>query len=96
MLCVVSKGETDGPPRENATLVNHHRSQPDHVVHFGEQRSAPYSMVDRKHGIFTQANNVLGNINVLYAIQEHALCLLVIYHCMTIKAAGHLRHCLCT
>ena len=72
MLRVVSKGETDGPPRENATLVNHHRSQPDHVVHFGEQRSAPYSMVDRKHGIFTQANNVLGNINVLYAIQEHA------------------------
>jgi UDP-sulfoquinovose synthase len=52
--------------------------QPDAVVHFAEQRSAPYSMIDRKHAVFTQANNVLGTINLLYAIKETApLCHLV-------------------
>jgi len=44
--------------------------QPEHVVHFGEQRSAPYSMIDRSHAVFTQHNNVIGNINVMYAIKE--------------------------
>jgi UDP-sulfoquinovose synthase len=44
--------------------------QPDAVVHFAEQRSAPYSMIDRKHAIFTQVNNVAGTLNVLFAIQE--------------------------
>lgn len=43
---------------------------PAHVVHFGEQRSAPYSMIDRQHAVFTQTNNVVGTINVLYAIKE--------------------------
>lgn len=43
---------------------------PDSVVHFGEQRSAPYSMIDRQHAVFTQHNNVIGTINVLYAIKE--------------------------
>eukprot|EP00873_Tetraselmis_striata_P011480 jgi/Tetstr1/431744/TSEL_002233.t1 len=44
--------------------------QPEHVVHFGEQRSAPYSMIDRQRAVFTQHNNVIGNINVMYAIKE--------------------------
>lgn len=44
--------------------------KPDHVVHFGEQRSAPYSMIDRQHAVYTQQNNVMGTINVLYAIKE--------------------------
>jgi UDP-sulfoquinovose synthase len=43
---------------------------PDAIVHFGEQRSAPYSMIDREHAVFTQANNVLGNLNLLYAMKE--------------------------
>ena len=43
--------------------------QPDAVVHFGEQRSAPYSMIDRNHAVFTQHNNVIGTINVLFAIK---------------------------
>lgn len=42
---------------------------PDHIVHFGEQRSAPYSMIDRQRAVFTQHNNVIGTINVLYAIK---------------------------
>jgi len=44
--------------------------QPDAVVHFAEQRSAPYSMMDRKHAVFTQVNNVVGTLNLLFAIQE--------------------------
>jgi UDP-sulfoquinovose synthase len=44
--------------------------EPDAIVHFAEQRSAPYSMIDRKHAVFTQTNNVVGTLNILYAIRE--------------------------
>jgi UDP-sulfoquinovose synthase len=44
--------------------------EPDAIVHYGEQRSAPYSMIDRDHAVFTQVNNVVGTLNVLYAIKE--------------------------
>jgi UDP-sulfoquinovose synthase len=46
------------------------RQRPDAIVHFAEQRSAPYSMIDREHAVFTQRNNVLGTLNVLFAIHE--------------------------
>jgi len=45
--------------------------RPEAVVHFAEQRSAPYSMIDRKHAVFTQVNNVVGNLNLLFAIQQY-------------------------
>src|SRR6185437_13944876 len=44
--------------------------EPDAVVHFAEQRAAPYSMIDRKHAVYTQTNNVVGTLNLLYAIAE--------------------------
>jgi UDP-sulfoquinovose synthase len=47
-------------------------AQPEAIVHYAEQRSAPYSMIDREHAYFTQHNNVMGNLNLLYAIREHA------------------------
>ncbi len=43
---------------------------PEAIVHFAEQRSAPYSMIDRKHAVFTQVNNVVGTLNVLFAMRE--------------------------
>jgi len=43
---------------------------PEAVVHFAEQRSAPYSMIDRQHAVFSQMNNVVGTLNVLFAIKE--------------------------
>jgi UDP-sulfoquinovose synthase len=46
--------------------------RPDAVVHFAEQRAAPYSMIDRQHAVFTQVNNVVGTLNLLFAIREHA------------------------
>jgi UDP-sulfoquinovose synthase len=45
-------------------------SAPDAIVHFGEQRSAPYSMIDREHAVYTQVNNVVGTLNLMYAIAE--------------------------
>lgn len=39
--------------------------QPEAIVHFAEQRSAPYSMIDRKHAVFTQTNNIVGTLNIL-------------------------------
>ena len=44
--------------------------EPEAIVHFAEQRSAPYSMIDRKHAVFTQVNNVVGTLNVLFAMRE--------------------------
>ena len=44
--------------------------EPEAIVHFAEQRSAPYSMIDRKHAVFSQVNNVVGTLNVLFAIKQ--------------------------
>lgn len=46
------------------------QERPEAFVHFAEQRSAPYSMIDREHAVYTHENNVIGNLNVLYAIKE--------------------------
>jgi UDP-sulfoquinovose synthase len=46
--------------------------RPDAVVHYGEMPSAPYSMKDRDHAVFTQTNNVVGTLNVLWAIRDLA------------------------
>ena len=43
---------------------------PDTIVHFGEQRAAPYSMIDQAHAVYTQTNNVVGTLNVMYAIAD--------------------------
>jgi UDP-sulfoquinovose synthase len=46
--------------------------QPDAVVHYGEQPSAPYSMKSREHAVWTQTNNVVNTLNVLFAIRDLA------------------------
>src|SRR6201992_2517326 len=52
--------------------------EPEAVVHFAEQRSAPYSMIDRSHAVSTQVNNVVGTLNLLFALREfHPDCHLV-------------------
>ena len=47
-----------------------HQFEPGAIVHFGEQRSAPFSMIDREHAVLTQVNNVVGTLNLLYAMRE--------------------------
>jgi len=44
--------------------------RPDTIVHFGEQRAAPYSMIDQAHAVYTQTNNIVGTLNVMYAIAD--------------------------
>jgi UDP-sulfoquinovose synthase len=44
--------------------------QPNVLVHFGEQRSAPFSMIDREHAVLTQVNNIVGTLNLLYAMHK--------------------------
>jgi len=45
--------------------------KPDVIVHLAEQPSAPYSMIDQDHNIYTQKNNVLGTLNLIHSIQRH-------------------------
>ena len=44
--------------------------KPESIVHYGEQPSAPFSMIDRKHAVETQRNNVEGTLNVLFAMRD--------------------------
>jgi UDP-sulfoquinovose synthase len=60
-------GDLTDPTFVSETLATF---EPDAVVHFAEQRSAPYSMIDRQHAVYTQVNNVVGTLNLLYAIAE--------------------------
>jgi UDP-sulfoquinovose synthase len=46
--------------------------EPEAIVHYGEIPSAPYSMKSREHAVFTQYNNVIGTMNVLWAIRDIA------------------------
>jgi UDP-sulfoquinovose synthase len=46
--------------------------EPEAVVHYGEMPSAPYSMKDREHAVFTQTNNVVNTLNIIFAIEQFA------------------------
>ena len=46
--------------------------QPEAIVHLGQMPSAPYSMMDQAHCVWTQRNNVVNNLNILWAIKEAA------------------------
>jgi len=46
--------------------------KPDSIVHLAEQGSAPYSMMDQSRTLYTQNNNVIGTLNVLFAMRNHA------------------------
>jgi UDP-sulfoquinovose synthase len=48
--------------------------QPDAIVHLGEISSAPYSMLDVQHAVFTQTNNVTSTLNILFAIRDVPGC----------------------
>src|SRR5205823_720738 len=46
--------------------------RPDAIVHCAEQPSAPYSMQDRHTAVYTQTNNVVGTLNLLFAMRRHS------------------------
>ena len=46
-------------------------ANPDAIVHYAEQPSAPYSMQGRATAVYTQSNNVVGTLNLLFGMQRH-------------------------
>ena len=46
--------------------------EPEAIIHYGEMPSAPYSMKSREHALFTQFNNVVNTLNILYAMRDLA------------------------
>jgi UDP-sulfoquinovose synthase len=44
--------------------------EPDAIVHLGQMPSAPYSMIDQAHSVWTQQNNITSNLNLLWAMRE--------------------------
>ncbi|MCL2465191.1 MAG: NAD-dependent epimerase/dehydratase family protein [Micrococcales bacterium] len=54
-------------------------ARPDAIIHFAEQRSAPYSMKSSKHKRYTVDNNVNATHNLLAAIVETGLATHVIH-----------------
>jgi UDP-sulfoquinovose synthase len=45
-------------------------TMPEAVIHYGEQPSAPFSMISRRHAVETQRTNVIGNLNLLWSIRD--------------------------
>lgn len=48
-------------------------AEPDVVIHYAEQPSAPYSMIDQNHAAFTVHNNLMSTLNVAFAVRETSL-----------------------
>ena len=46
--------------------------RPESVVHLAQQRSAPFSMVDQEHAMYSELNNIATNMNVVYAMARNA------------------------
>jgi len=46
--------------------------RPEAIVHYGEQPSAPYSMMDHDRAVFTQTNNIVGTLNLLWVLRDAA------------------------
>jgi UDP-sulfoquinovose synthase len=46
--------------------------QPQAIVHYGEQPSAPFSMMNQQRCVMTQVNNISATLNVLWAIRQEA------------------------
>jgi len=44
--------------------------RPDAIIHYAEQPSAPYSMLDLGKAVATQQNNVVGTLNVMFAMRD--------------------------
>ena len=63
---------------EMCDLLNHRHLydilksfKPSNIIHYAEQPSAPYSMMGREACFFTQHNNVMGNLNLLFAMKKN-------------------------
>jgi UDP-sulfoquinovose synthase len=62
-------GAIDDPEFLERVVVE---TKPEAVVHYGEQPSAPYSMASREQAVETQYTNVIGTLNLLFFLRDHA------------------------
>ena len=46
--------------------------RPEAVVHYGQQSSAPYSMISRANAVETQSANIIGTLNLVFSLRQHA------------------------
>ena len=70
-------GEEYGRKLSKSDLLNYkvlceilEEFRPNTIIHYAEQPSAPYSMASREKAVFTQHNNVIGNLNLLFAMKK--------------------------
>lgn len=55
---------------ESTTVDLLEKFKPQAVVHLAEIPSAPYSMIDAQHAVFTHQNNLSGTLHLLYAMRD--------------------------
>ena len=62
-----------GDISENNRFLNKtiNEFNPDAIIHYAEQPSAPFSMASQYNCVETQRNNVLGTLNLIFAIQRN-------------------------
>lgn len=46
--------------------------RPESIVHLAQQRSAPFSMIDQEHAMYSELNNIATNMNIVYAMARNA------------------------
>ncbi len=44
--------------------------EPDTIIHYAEQPSAPYSMLNREKAAFTVQNNLMSTLNIVHGVKE--------------------------
>ena len=61
-----------GDARESETVDKiMSKYKPESIVHLAQQRSAPFSMIDQEHAMYSQINNMTTNMNILYSMARH-------------------------
>jgi UDP-sulfoquinovose synthase len=62
-------GATEDPEFLERVILE---TRPEAVIHYGEQPSAPFSMANREQAVETQYTNVIGTLNLLWFLRDHA------------------------
>jgi UDP-sulfoquinovose synthase len=62
-------GAIEGPEFLERVILE---TRPEAVIHYGEQPSAPFSMANREQAVETQYTNVIGTLNLLWFLRDHA------------------------
>ena len=65
-----TRGLFDGRTKASGIKETVFSGIPDTVIHYAEQPSAPYSLLDYKHANFTLHNNLLITNNLMFAIKD--------------------------